>query len=248
MCVLALAWRADPDHPLVLIGNRDERHDRASAPLGWWPDRPDLLGGRDLVSGGSWLAVSGSGRLAVVTNRYGFGPPDPMRRSRGGLVTDWLERGVIAEGGADAYNAFNLIVVSPRGARFATNRPEAREASLAPGLHTLSNDSLDTPWPKSEQLRAALSAWIAARETAVEPLFAALADRGVASDAPEGPAGSPVFILNPVYGTRCSTVVMVDRQGQGRIWERRFDAEGKAIGDSDFAFAWPEFARADSSG
>ncbi|RZJ88461.1 MAG: hypothetical protein EON88_21285, partial [Brevundimonas sp.] len=90
MCVLALAWQAHPGWRLVLAANRDERHDRASAPLARWTDAPTVLGGRDLVSGGTWLGVSNEGRLAVVTNLHTGAPPDPQAPSRGQLLKDLL--------------------------------------------------------------------------------------------------------------------------------------------------------------
>src|SRR5688572_17173657 len=113
MCVLAFAWRAHPEFELVLAGNRDERHDRAAAPLGRWDGAPYVLAGRDLVAGGGWLGVSERGRLAVVTNVRGFGPPDLTRPSRGALVADVLtEKGRYAEltvEHAAAFNPMNLI-------------------------------------------------------------------------------------------------------------------------------------------
>ena len=90
MCVLAFAWKTDPDWPLVLAGNRDERHDRPSAPLQRWAEDPAVLAGRDLTAGGTWLGVSERGLLATVTNVRSEGGPDPSRPSRGWLLRDVL--------------------------------------------------------------------------------------------------------------------------------------------------------------
>lgn len=152
MCVLAFAW----DHPrwlLVVAGNRDEFHARASAALAEWADSPGVIAGRDLVSGGTWMGVHRDGRFAVVTNVRGL-PPRPDARSRGELVTAALMGGATAE--PDAYNGFNLIAVDRGMARFVTNRPVAAEGPLEPGVYGLANAGLDEPWPKTVRIRAGL--------------------------------------------------------------------------------------------
>ena len=80
MCLLSLAWQAHADYPLVFVGNRDEYHARPTAAADWWADAPDILGGRDLEAGGSWLGVSKQGRFAVVTNRPDLPAPEVAPR------------------------------------------------------------------------------------------------------------------------------------------------------------------------
>ncbi|MDE8651560.1 NRDE family protein [Novosphingobium album (ex Liu et al. 2023)] len=253
MCVAAIAWAAHPRWRLVAIGNRDEYHQRPAAALARWDDASGIIAGRDLKSGGTWLGVSARGRFALVTNRRGFGDPDPSRASRGALVTDALSgSGAYADPGAVdlmAFNPFNLILADKGGARFFSNRPEALRTALARGIYGLSNGALDEPWPKTLQLKAAVLDWLAREDSAFDPLFAALADEtlpgiGLHSTQPseirrEAPDTAP-FIRDPVYGTRCSTVVAIDAQGRGSIVERRFDAHGEANGETRIAFAWPE--------
>lgn len=255
MCVLALAWQAHPHWQLVLAGNRDEFHARPAAPLARWKAPPHLLAGRDLQAGGTWLGVSEQGRLAVVTNRRGYGPPRPDAASRGALVTDLLSGN--GDPGLDTpqlagldlarFNPFNLIVADRRRALYLTNQPEPTSAQLAPGVYGLSNGALDEPWPKTMQLKSAMLDWLMRDEEDVQPLFAALASRalpeiGMAprapSDVPQEPPLSPIFIENPVYGTRCSTVVLIDAAGNGRIIERRFDADGGSTGETELRFRW----------
>jgi uncharacterized protein with NRDE domain len=251
MCVLALAWESHPEWRLVLAGNRDELHARPAAPLHRWEGREHLIAGQDLASGGTWLGVSEEGRLAVVTNLRGFGPPDAGHPSRGLLLRD-----ILAGEGAYAapsledlgrFNPFNLITLSDGRLSFWTNRPAPVRQGLGPGVYGLSNGGFDAPWPKTARLKAVLTAWLE-RDTAPEALLAGLAEDRLPSaeapalppsDAPQEPAVSPIFIRNPVYGTRCSTVVAIDRRGRGRITERRFDADGRAAGDTALAFAWP---------
>lgn len=242
MCVLALAWHAHPGWRLVAAGNRDERHDRAAAPLGRWIAGGPVIAGRDLIAGGTWLGLNEDGRFAAVTNVHGA-PPDPPKLSRGGLVTGMLAGEEPAD--LDAYNPFNLIAVEPEGPMFLTNRPQPLRRPLGAGMHGLSNGLLDTLWPKTLRLQAGVAGWLAAGGDDVEPLFAALADERPAgtpardeTDAFE-PVHSPVFIRGPVYGTRCSTVVTVDAAGRGRIAERRFHADGAPAGETLLRFHWP---------
>ena len=118
MCVAAVAWHAHPRWQLVAIGNRDELHERDSAPLARWAES-DILAGRDLVGGGTWLGVSETGRFALITNRRGFGDPDPAKRSRGELATALL-RGDAVPAPLQSYNAFNVLAA---GKRIAGNTP-----------------------------------------------------------------------------------------------------------------------------
>ncbi|HUD90902.1 NRDE family protein [Sphingobium sp.] len=251
MCIMAMAWDAHPRWHLVLVGNRDEYHARPAAPLGRWTDRPGLIAGRDLQSGGTWLGVAEAGRAAIVTNLRGYGGPQADRASRGALVTDLLAGdgpyADIGQAALDDFNPFNLILVERSRAYFLTNRPAPLRTALTPGLYGLSNGTLDAPWPKTLALKAALLNWLTEGADEPEQLFAALRlerlpEAGIApatpSDAPDEAAASPIFIRNPTYGTRCSTIVAIDREGLGRIVERRFDAMGAMTGVTAEDFRW----------
>lgn len=253
MCVLALAWQAHPRWRLVVAGNRDELHARPAAPLARWETPADVLAGRDLEAGGTWMGVSAQGRFAVVTNMRGFGPPLPGHASRGALVTDLLAgEGDFADPAhvdLARFNPFSLMFIDQGRAQFLANRPDATRSTLGPGVYGLSNGALDAPWPKTLQLKGALLDWIVADAGAPEGLFDALAldalpDFGMApaapSEVPQEAPLSPIFIRNPVYGTRCSTVVAIDRDGHGQIIERRFDAAGTATGETALRFNWPD--------
>ena len=242
MCVLALAWQAHPRWRLVLAANRDERHDRASAPLARWADAPTVLGGRDLVSGGTWLGVSDEGRLAVVTNLHTGAPPDPQAPSRGQLLKDLLTGTeptlALSPEALATFNPFSLIFITGGEATFASNRPEAITHPLTSGVHGLSNAALNAPWPKTERLKAAVSDWLTRDSDEPETLLHALADDRTAGDA-RVPALSSIFIRNPIFGTRCSTVVTTDDAGQGTIVERRFRPDGTPDGQTTARFTWP---------
>jgi uncharacterized protein with NRDE domain len=243
MCIAALAWMAHPRWKLVALANRDEFHARPAAPLDRWADQPGLIAGRDLQSGGTWLGVreGDAARFVLVTNHRADGYPLPDRPSRGALVTELLDGANPRAVPSAEYNPFNLFSASPDALWLLTNHPEQR-IELGPGLHGLSNGPFLPPWPKTRELAAALARWLETDATATEPLLAALADETMppaipGESGPESPF-SPVFIRNPAYGTRCSTLVLIDRQGDGTIIERRFDATGTTTGETQFTFRW----------
>ena len=233
MCVAAIAWQADPRWKLVVIGNRDEYHARPAAPLARWPDS-SVLAGRDLQAGGTWLGVS-AGRFGLVTNLRVPGYPKPELASRGKLITDWLEGR--APDGIEAMNPFNLWLAGADTLRFVSNYPDSHAVELEPGIHGLSNGARGDRWFKTARLEEALALWLAG-EQEPDALFDPLRDETPESGDPED-AFSSVFIRNQTYGTRCSTVVLVDHSGQGKIRERRYDPGGDCVGETALDFTWP---------
>lgn len=253
MCVLALAWRAHPRWRFVVAGNRDELHARPAAPLARWSQADHLLAGRDLLSGGTWMGVSEQGRFAVITNLRGFEAPRPEAPSRGWLLRDGLAGdGVYADpddAALAAFSPFNLIRIQGDKADFQTNRPTPSRHALTPGVYGLSNGGLDEAWPKTDRLKMILTQWLETGADRPEALLDGLQEDRFTephdltippSDAPFEPAVSPIFIRNPLYGTRCGTVAAVDAQGQGIILERRFDADGAVTGETALPFTWPD--------
>ncbi|TWI12612.1 NRDE family protein [Aerolutibacter ruishenii] len=256
MCLIAVAWRVHPRYPLALIANRDEAHARPTSAAGTHADLPGVFGGRDQLQGGSWLMVSSQGRLAAVTNvRQGLAV-ETAPRSRGGLVTGFLQDATPAPEWCAAladvapeYGRFNLLAYDGPTLAFATNHPVFATQAIAPGVHAMSNGALDATWPKGSHATGALAAWLtedaaATRDVddaaSLEPLFSALADTTPAPDEalPDTGVGleleralSPPFIRNSRYGTRCSTVVLVER-GRLLFVERRFGPEGNPIGQT----------------
>jgi len=249
MCLLVLAWRSHARYRLILAGNRDEFHDRPTAPACWWPSAADLLAGRDELAGGSWLGVARDGRLAVVTNFRDGDSGEPGHTSRGELVTDFLASGRSpADWSSDvdgrSYAGFNLLTFDAAEACYLSNR-KARPEALSDGVHGLSNHVLDTPWPKLGKTRSRFEAYLDRPEIDPDNLFALLDDRDQADDSELPATGVPIewerllsapFIVHPDYGTRASTVVMVDTEGEVYFQERRFDPGGAMTGSSDFRF------------
>jgi uncharacterized protein with NRDE domain len=249
MCLLAFAWQAHPRWRLVAAGNRDERHDRPASPLARWAKPDHLIAGMDLQSGGTWLGVSEQGRFATVTNVRNPDGRSPDRPSRGALVTDYLAgEGLYADPAnidPAAFNPFNLVTVDRDHAYFLSNRPEPVRRELAKGIYGLSNGMLDEPWAKTLQIKAGLREWIDGGGERPEALLDVLALEqpaglytGPAED-PIEPALTPIFIRDPVYGTRSGTVVAVDADGGGLVIERRFTAEGERAGETALRFSWP---------
>jgi len=255
MCLIALAWRVHPRYELALIANRDELHARPAAPAGHDPERPEIYGGRDLQQGGGWLMVSSRRRLAAVTNVRAGPAAEIAPRSRGALVRGFVDGDESNEeflatlaSSAQDYGRFNLVVWDGDSLAFAGNHPHYAMHAIAPGVHAMSNGAFDAPWPKSGHATKALSAWLASSEAtrvegdgpAVAPLFDALADTGPAPDSalPDTGIGlelervlSPPFVRGKHYGTRCSSVVLVEG-GAIRFIERRFGPDAQFGGET----------------
>lgn len=239
MCVAALAWAAHPRWQLVVAANRDEFHQRPTAALARWDN--GVIAGRDLEAGGTWLGLTEAGRFALVTNFRLPGYPRPGLASRGELVVDWLLGQ--PDPAAAALNPFHLLRVGPNGASHVTNQPEPGATRLPEGLHGVSNSQFDLPWPKTVRLTDALSGWLQSDSNDPRDLFTALADETPLPPEPDGEGPdtpySPVFIRNPAYGTRCSTVVAIGNDGIGAVIERRFGPDGEQTGETEISFSWP---------
>ncbi len=250
MCVLAFAWQKHPDFPVVLAGNRDEFHVRPTAPVDWWADRPEVLAGRDLEGGGTWMGLSRNGRFAVVTNIREPRVPGPASPpSRGRLVSEYLASvqpppAWFADLEPEAYRGFNLIFGDREQAWYGSNRLPT-PVPLEPGIYGLSNHLLDTPWPKLLSVRDGLEGSIGPAGPGIAGLFDLLADRqrppahllpdtGVPEEWEQ--LLSSVFIVHPEYGTRASTVILLERSGSAYLEERGFDASGEQLEARRFRF------------
>ena len=243
MCLIAFAVDSHPEYSLILAANRDEFYERPTAHAHWWNHTPRILSGRDQLKGGTWLGVTSTGRIAAVTNyRQGYSA-NTNSRSRGLLVNDFLlgtdEPQAYLEKvklGAAEYDGFNLVVYDSGALYYYSNRGDGIK-KIAPGVHALSNHLLDTPWPKLSRSRQALGIAVDSKKPAlVEEVFALLADRTQADDAELPDTGiskqwekqlSSPFIALDDYGTRCSTVLLVRRDGKIIFEERNFGKGGQ---------------------
>lgn len=246
-----LAWRMSPDYPLVIAANRDEFFDRSTAPAAFWSDHPNVLAGRDLAAGGTWMGITRSLRFAALTNvresRETFNPDAP---SRGKLVSEFLiarrrpdtYSKTVSRQGAQ-YNGLNLLVADREMLYYYCNRGNILK-ELPAGVYGLSNQALDTPWPKLESARAAFTKSLG-KMPDFEAMFEMLGDDSPAPDAalPETGVGiewertlSSIFVKSPNYGTRSSTIVAVRADNSVRFIERRFGVGGQPSGGTDVAF------------
>ncbi len=203
MCLILVAWRVHEAYPLVVAANRDEFHSRPAARAAFWDDKPDVLGGRDLQARGTWMGVSRCGRFAAVTN-YRGGTEPGAAESRGALVTRYLE-GVdvprLAERKSE-YSGFSLLATDGAELWWLSNRDGAARC-LEPGWYGLGNLLLDSPDVEAHKTRFRSS------PVSLEPLFEVLA---------------PARIVDPRYGTRCSSVLL--QGAQTRFAERAFGSDG----------------------
>jgi uncharacterized protein with NRDE domain len=251
MCLIFLSIQDHPRYKLIVAANRDEFYQRRTAAAAYWNDHPEILGGRDLEAQGTWMAMNRNGRIAMVTNYRDLQNLKTVAPSRGALVTDYLLETnspenyltqVASKG--NQYNGFNLVVGSPEELWYNSNYKKGVE-QLSPGLHGLSNHLLDTPWPKVERGLEKMKKLVTANEIVSSQLFDVLFDDAVAPDnrLPDTGIGlereralSSMFIKSPGYGTRCSTVILIDQNNSVQFSERVYDLQTFAYSQKDFDF------------
>ena len=249
MCLVVVAFNVHADYPLVVAANRDEFHARPTQNAGWWADHPDIVAGRDLQAGGTWLGLHRAGRFATITNFRDAKTARGQLRSRGHLVTDFLlseqsPSAYLQSVSADDYAGFNLLVTDGESLAYLSNRGGGvRE--LPSGVYGLSNATLDTPWEKVERSKARLGQILDDGDANDTHLLRLLDDRNkgpvseVRSDRlpfATAHAITAPFIVTPEYGTRCSSIVRAHSDGHWRLLERRFDAAGENSGEAQFSF------------
>ena len=245
MCLILFSYGIHPEYRFVLAANRDEFYDRPTSPLDFWVNHPDVLAGRDLKAGGTWLGVTRSGRIGAISN---FREPDARMEqapSRGILIRDYLMANSTPADHLNKvrqmghiYNGFNFIAGDVNGVFYYSNRV-SRIRELQPGLYGISNHLLDTAWPKIQRGKALLQGQLAGKEKIdPEKIFKMLGDRSIPDDdqLPDTGVGlhwerilSPLFITSPDYGTRCSSIVLIHTSGQLTMMERPFFRTGTTI-------------------
>jgi uncharacterized protein with NRDE domain len=227
MCLILFSWKQNAHH-LLLAANRDEFYQRPSIGADFWENSPEILAGRDLKEGGTWIGVSKSGRFAAVTN-FRSADVTTYPKSRGHLTLDYLtgslspkEFVLTLEPNAEKYAGFNLLIGDKEQLIYCSNRhPEQFWHLLEPGLYGLSNHLLDTPWPKVTKGKAGLKQIILSDTSNYHALFELLQDKTPAAteQLPDTGVGlslekllSPIFIASPSYGTRTSTLIQIDNE------------------------------------
>jgi uncharacterized protein with NRDE domain len=237
MCLNIFSYRSHPDYKLIIAANRDEFYVRKTQEAHFWKDHPGLLGGRDLEHGGTWLGINKQGKFSFITN---YRDPKAHRQnspSRGALVSDYLTGSkspseyLSGLGDPKNYNGYNLVVGDMNEVCHFSN-VEGKINKLDPGLYGLSNGLLDTPWKKLVSGKKEITEIIGRKNFEAEDLFVALYNEVKADDAELPSTGIPyemeklvssVFIKSDVYGTVCSTVVLVDNDNKVRFFERTYN-------------------------
>ncbi len=252
MCLILFSYRNDPRYDLIFAANRDEFYHRPADPISFWREAPHVLAGKDLTAGGTWFGITRDGRIAAITN---YRDPASLRSdapSRGLLVSRFLTEAFSPEEYLDLmqkeggqYNGFSLLFGDLSGLYYFSNRSRT-SGKIAPGTYGLSNRFLDTPWPKVIRGKEALSR-IQSGGGDLDPalLFSILADTSLPEekDLPETGVGrewerllSPLFISAPGYGTRSSTVVLIDKSRHALVEERTFNSHPEPIDKRRFEF------------
>lgn len=251
MCLIVFAYNVHPSYRLILAANRDEFYERPSSSADFWKDHPQVLAGRDLKSGGTWLGVTRVGKLAAVTN---YRDPSSLKSdapSRGGLVSRYLTGKQNAQNylkkiseQTGQYNGFNLLAGDDNDLFVFSSRGPKQK--LKPGLYGLSNHLLDTPWPKIKRAKKMMKGAMDKKGPALEKdLFALLADRRVPPDEKLPSTGvglewerllSPIFIESATYGTRSSTILMIGKNRRIRFVEKVFDGRKDPWIENSFSF------------
>lgn len=238
MCLIFFSVNQHPRYKLVIAGNRDEFYKRKTAPADFWPEAPHVLAGRDLEANGTWLGISRKGQVSLLTNFRDPKNINPMAPSRGHLVSDFLL------GEADGmdyihkveqignrYNGFNLIAGTPGNLWYYSNYGSGVQ-QVPDGIHGLSNHLINTPWPKVLNGKMQFKTLLNASSIEPERLLDFLYDDRIAPDdqLPDTGVGlerermlSSMFIKSPEYGSRSSTVILVDHNNHVQFVERVYD-------------------------
>ncbi|MCC5867467.1 MAG: NRDE family protein [Gammaproteobacteria bacterium] len=261
MCLIAVAWRSHPQFPLVIAANRDEFHARPTAPVHVWDSPVGITGGRDLEAGGTWLGVNTIGRIAAVTNvRSPAGGPEKAR-SRGELPVDFLTSPLSPQAFANTleahggrYRGFNLLLATRESLLLMSNQAPG-VLTLPKGVHAISNAPPGVDWPKTVLARATLGAALAHHDDIdrlCDAAFTLLADSTTAAADQLPDTGLPrvkeqalssIFIAGREYGTRCSSVLVLDTQGMLHWRERRFAPAGRVDGESSLQLSFDDAVR-----
>lgn len=251
MCILFIAIKQHPNYPLIIAANRDEFHARATQSSHWWENTPNLLAGKDLEAGGTWMGISKSGNFAALTN---IRDPKRLKKnapSRGNLVLNAIQRDandmqLELERTSDAYNGYNLLYGHISALRVYNNFENQLKA-LGEGVYGLSNAALNSPWPKTTKGMQALARYCRSDNDIVhEKLFNILRDDVKAQDHELPQTGVPydwekqlssTFIIMPNYGTRSSTLLLVDNQDRATWKERTFNSSADLVSETTFEFS-----------
>jgi uncharacterized protein with NRDE domain len=243
MCLVAFSFGVSKNYPLLFATNRDELHTRPTSRSKWWKDHDHILGGRDLLAHGTWLAIDQSGRLAAVTNMPS-NSEITFKKSRGHLVRDYLISKLSADqfvstlnNDGNGYAPYNLLIFDGINMFYSNNK--ASEKLLAPGTYAISNAPIGTRWPKVRFAESMVTSALTST-TPEDDLFEMLENQNLQNSKEDSfsydDRQSRTFIKNKMFGTRSSTVVIISGEGEVRFIERRYSPDGIRLEENQHQF------------
>ena len=244
MCLILFSYENHPHYRLILAANRDEFYDRPTAGVHFWNDDTGILAGIDLKEGGTWLGITTKGRFAAITNYRDTSSRKEHATSRGLLVSQYLRSTTEVteyideiKKSVDRYNDFNLLIGDMENLYYLSSKPVS-STIIKPGTYALSNHLLDTPWPKTSSGKNELTKAIFGKnDFSEEELFSILRDETQPEDQdlPDTGVGlewerilGPIFIKSETYGTRSSTILLIDHSNKATLVERTYDGHDPA--------------------
>ena len=251
MCLLTFAWKTHPEYKLIFASNRDEFYKRNTAPAQYWDNAPNVLAGKDLEAGGTWMGIHRNGRFTALTNYRDIENIKSQAPSRGMLTLDYLQgtnapqtylEGIFSN--IDAYNGFNLLTGTPEELYYLSNY-EHKIRKLEPGIYGLSNALLDSDWFKVNRLKTKFTDIIEQADFSTQTLLDTLQDTTKPQDNQVQQTGLPmdrermlssVFIESPNYGTCSSAIILMDYNNQVSFVERVYNTSNGSVKEQNFSF------------
>lgn len=255
MCLIAFAYKCDSNYKLLLIANRDEFYKRPTRKAQFWVDEnlENILAGKDLEAGGTWMGVhKTTGTWCALTNYRDLKKHEPAAPSRGEITLNFLKSSLSPKQYANdissdskKYNGYNLLMGNLDEVYHYSNISDEL-TKTEPGVHGLSNALLNSPWPKVNRSKRRLNDLIKNQDYDIEDLFSILQDEEKApiQELPDTglslemeKAISPVFIKTDGYGTRCSTILLIDYENNITFHERRF-IDNREVSDQHSSYSF----------
>ncbi len=247
MCLIFLSYKQNKEYPLIVLANRDEFYKRPTQSAHYWEENPNILAGKDLEGGGTWMGITKNGYMSMLTNYRDIANIKSNAPTRGKLVSDYLkgefspkEYLLALSKTGSSYNGYSLIAGSFDDPWYYSNY-DKKVAQLGTGLYGLSNALLDSNWPKIETGKSTLAPLLSKDNIDKEALFNMMTNADLAEDTQLPKTGlpiekeraiSPMFINIEGYGTRCTTLIMVDKNGHVDFTERQYE-HGQATGEEN---------------
>ena len=243
MCLIVFGYDTIPGYRLILAGNRDEFYDRPTRAADFWEQEPNLLAGKDLTAGGTWLGINKKGRVSFLTNYRDMSTHNQDAKSRGHLVRNYLTGDYTPYSylknlnSPNQYNGFNLFTGDHISFYHFSNVTRKIE-KIEPGIHGISNALLNTPWPKVKMAKDSFQKLIENGNLNEDHLFDLLTNKKThpAEKLPETgldpeleKAVSAIFIQTGNYGTRSSTLLFIKDSGDMRFVERVYEPGSDVI-------------------